>query len=144
MIYAGYCQQSWATALPGCAALLALALWLGAFKIGAGDDTVSFRSLMDGNQKIAYSDIEQVFVTVDILRGGPGRRAPIRLCVSAKQPIRPPIMINIKVFSADGLRNLMMTLIERAPEAKFDDLSRDMAEGRMPSIFRNRRKSRGQ
>jgi len=53
-------------------------------------------------------------------------------------------MINIKVFSADGLKNLMMTLIERAPEAKFDDLSRDMAEGRMPSIFRNRRKSRGQ
>jgi hypothetical protein len=140
MTYTGYSQHNWGIALLGCLALLALILWLGAFRIAVGDESVSFRSLMDGIENLRYGDIEEVWVTIDLQRGGLGKRAPIRLCLSAKQPTRLPIMINIKVFSADGLMNLMMTLIEKAPQAKFDDPSRDMAEGRMPSVFGSRRK----
>ena len=77
---------------------------------------------------IAFSDMEKLKIEV----GSKGAKPPYRLLIFSSVKNVKPVTINVKLFSRNGLSNLMNILSVKAPAAQFDKSCEAMKKRIMP------------
>jgi hypothetical protein len=99
---------------------------------------LAYKRLFVWSRFIAFEEMKELKVVLGSKRGSP----PYRLFILPHTKTREPVKINIKLFSRNGLSNLMKIIALKAPTACLDQQCEQMKERLMPSLLGDEKKVR--
>jgi hypothetical protein len=91
--------------------------WLSRFRVQITHDALSYRSLFSGTRVLRMEEIEVANVVVGKYGPGEAFKPYFRLELMPRQGVsRPPITINLKVFSRNDMRRILESVKTKMPE----------------------------
>jgi hypothetical protein len=85
-------------------------VWVRMFRIELTERELRYRSLFGGARRLAYVAIERARIEVGLQRGRDALRPHYRLVVVPRDRAVKPIVVNLKVFPIDELREVCAAL----------------------------------
>lgn len=121
-------QMGWVPVLLPLGAMLFAFIWIHHFRIEISKTEIRYRTLFSGNQSIRVSEIQTYKMGTNFRAPlGP----PLRLTIYPRRGTdTKPIVINVKVFSREGVKELREFL------DKTSNTRNAAAEKELPQLFR--------